>query len=594
MKKYIILIWVSLLMIACRQDVCMESSTEKSSYVLTAEIGKSSADSRAQILFGNQEEGKEYFFWNKGDAFTLYQQTDGQLKETDFTISDEYDESQKQLTQVEFSSDKQLVPLQGYVAVYPAGVFLQAQKLTFALQNNLDFRSAKTEAAKQIVWKNYMRNNMFMMAEGKITELGRTYVHFKQLCSMARVTYVNRTEQEQQIDGIKLGGDQTFGSILTGNIMNMEEQTIASSGNLELRTQGLTVPAGETADFYLFFFPEEFGKGTMSISIQKPSNTQTVELPISDIASANNKTTSFEAGKRYWFSVTESASGLDWSKNMSLKEGILIANVELSKALSGTLGNYKVVLDKNGYAQMSQRHADEVRELDLGTGKYTISSLKGIEKFKNLEKLICNQTGLKECDFSQNKYLRSLSVNGNKELTTLDLSACIYVSELRCNDTGLTQVTFANANNISILHYGNTQLSFDWKSFPYLSSIDCSGHNIKGSLHTLFDENQAWYLKEIRCSSCKVKNFNLKDFVNLEILDCHDNQIKQLDLADLSNLKELYAGNQQDNINIQIYLNEEQYIQWNNWWKNDSRNAGAVAKIKGNTNSNDWGDGGEY
>ena len=168
------------------------------------------------------------------------------------------------------------------------------------------------------------------------------------------------------------------------------------------------------------------------------------------------------------------------------------------------------------------------------------------------------------------------------------------MSELRCNDTGLTQVTFANANNISILHYGNTQLSFDWKSFPYLSSIDCSGHNIKGSLHTLFDENQAWYLKEIRCSSCKVKNFNLKDFVNLEILDCHDNQIKQLDLADLSNLKELYAGNQQDNINIQIYLNEEQYIQWNNWWKNDSRNAGAVAKIKGNTNSNDWGDGGEY
>lgn len=594
MKKYIFLIWVSFLMVACRQDVCMESYTEKSSYVLTAEIGKSSADSRAQILLDNQDEGKEYFFWNKGDAFTLYQQTDGQLKGTDFSISDEYDESQTQLTKADFSTDDQLIPSRNYVAIYPAGVPLQAQKLTFALQNNLDFSSAKTEEAKRIVWKNYMCNNMFMMAEGQITELGRTYVHFKQLCSMARVTYVNRTGKEQPIDGISLGGDQSFGSMMISDVTNMEERTITSSGDIELRTQGFSVPAGESVDFYLFFFPEKLGQGTISISVQKPSGNQKVELPIQDIASANKGATSFEAGKRYWFNVTESETGLNWTKNMSIKEGVLIENIEFSKALLGTLGHYRVVLDKNGYAQMTQRHADELKEIDFGTGKYTISSLKGIEKFKNLEVLICNQTGLKECDLSQNKYLKSLSVIGNKELTTLDLSACTYFTELKCNDSGLTSVTFANIEQIRTLHYANTQLSFNFKSFPFLNSLDCSGHVINGSLHTLFDESQAWFMKELRCSSCKIKNFNLKDFVRLEILDCHDNQIKQLDVASLSNLKELYAGNQQDNINILIYLNEDQYSLWNSLWKNDSRNVGVIAKIKGNTNGNDWEDGGEY
>ena len=245
-------ILVNLLTVACQQEIYMEPSTEKNSYVLTAEIGRSTADSRAQIMFDNQNEKKEHFFWNKGDAFTLYQLVDEQPVGTVFSISDEYDESLLQLTKAEFSSDGQLIPTQSYVAIYPAGVPLQMQKLKFDLQYNLDFNSAKTKEAKENVWKKHMRKNMYMVAEGQITELGRTYVHFKQLCSMARVTYINQTGKEQPIDGIRLGGNQTFGSTLTCDIMNMEERAITFSGDIELRTQGFTVPAGESADFYLF------------------------------------------------------------------------------------------------------------------------------------------------------------------------------------------------------------------------------------------------------------------------------------------------------------------------------------------------------
>ena len=612
MKKYIILFIQVFMTCACQNEVLPVQQEEDGSYVLTAAIGQLSLDSRAQIGFDNQDEQMESFYWNTNDSFTFYQQVNGQFEESHFTILEDYDETQERMNIANFVSSDALIPSADYVAVFPDNVPLQSQVLKFSFQNEMDFSQANTEELKQNIWKQYMQNNMYMLAEGSVGEKGKTYVPFKHLCSMARITYVNHTQEEQPIDGIRLGGAQKLGSTLDYDIINRCSLGGESTECFELHTKGLSVAPGDKTDFYVFFFPESFVDGDISISILQPSGAKTVDLPTADIISVNGNSTAFQAGKRYWFDVTDGETGLDWTKNQELNNGILVENIELSQALQGILGHYKVVLDENGYAQMTQKHADNVWELDFGYGQYSISSLKGIESFINLTNLICNKTGLKECDlsqntrlytvelddnelvqldFSENKNLYSLSCNGNKEMTSLNLSGCENLLYLMCNETALTSVDIACPEKLYTLHYGNTALSFDLSKFSALNSLDCGGHEI--SSIDLSDDRKK-YIRELRCYSCKINQLDFSKYENLEILECHDNLLMSLDVSNLTKLKELYCGKQQNGVVLELRMRESHLELWNTYWSKDVRNERVTTDSKENTGADDWGDGGEF
>ncbi len=98
---------------------------------------------------------------------------------------------------------------------------------------------------------------------------------------------------------------------------------------------------------------------------------------------------------------------------------------------------YAAEFDTNGDNWLSQKERDAVAEMDVSDKE--IGSLKGIEKFKKLEKLVCYGNKLKKLDVSSNTKLSYLNCT-NCDLTELDVSKNTKLEELSCCRNKLTKL----------------------------------------------------------------------------------------------------------------------------------------------------------
>lgn len=476
MDKYIWLAVLPLCLVACQNDdMDANRSQENGICHLVGKMQDVVPMGRAQIQLGNTDESKETFFWNEGDKFKLYQYIDNTLIGTEFTICDDYSETANgEKTTADFTSVTPASTSASFVAVYPDNVQVDGVDAQFSLPQFIDFSSATTAEEMNEVWADYIRNHMFMIAQGTLSEEIPT-VSFQHLCALARITYTNMTGSDQDISCIELSGDQVMWG---GNISyNLEYgyQAGSSAGNPnQIYPQGLKVAAGETADFYIFFFPsdwEGFENGYINIGV----NYRSVTLQSSEIVAANNGMKGFEAGKRYWFKVTDMGNSLMWSKNLS-GEKITIDNPTFSAALKESLGDI-VELDENGNAVLYKAVAESITELNL-TGKSGIESLDGIEAFTNLTDLYIVGLNLKYLDISKNTKLSTVFASNN-EFTTLDVSK--------------------NENLKILLLY----------SCPQLTELDLSNNGL---------------LEEIKCSGCSLSSLDITKNPNLTQVECGNQQ----------------------------------------------------------------------
>ena len=320
MNKYSWLAALPMLFTACQEDALVKEQQQDKIYTLSAKMTGTPAMSRAQIQFDNEDAGKgEMFFWNEGDSFKLYQTINDNLQSCDFVISSDYKEPEKgSAGEAEFSSVTPAVASKDYIAIYPANVPVnETNDVQFSFPAELDFTHATTDEAKAEVWKEYFKNNMYMVARGQLVVDGANKVAFEHQCALARVTYTNMTGEVQEVGGIRLGGDQSFGSSYSFRL------TGGSSGrggtnSFELRTKGLSVVAGDSIDLYVLFFPRNFSDGEMHVTVMEKGH---LALATSKIAEANNGASGFEAGKRYWFKVTQTKEGMKWTKDVTGDEG---------------------------------------------------------------------------------------------------------------------------------------------------------------------------------------------------------------------------------------------------------------------------------
>ena len=326
LNKYIWIAALPMLVSACQNDELNEGMLPADGvYTLSGKMGGSAALSRAQIQLGNEESGNgEMFFWNSDDSFKLYQMVNGELNTTEFTISSDYTEpTQGSQTSASFHATIPAYSGVNYVAIYPGNVPVDEENNALCnLQRELDFTNATTAEQKAAVWTEYFKNNMFMMATGRLTAEGTNTVTFKHLCALARVTYTNATDQEQVVEGIRLGGDQFFGDRFSYRVSGGAQGSGASNG-YDVKTKGLKVAAGESMDFYLFFYPRDFNEGEMHLTVMEKGH---LALETAKISAANNGAQGFEAGKRYWFKVVQTADGMAWNKDMNLKAATLLFN----------------------------------------------------------------------------------------------------------------------------------------------------------------------------------------------------------------------------------------------------------------------------
>jgi len=531
-NRIIALLACTMAFTACQDDMQEGSMLQNKIYSLTGKMSGGSTMSRAQIALGNTTSGSgETAYWNEDDEFTLYQPNeDGNWNEYVFSISDEYNESEKNPS-VTFSTQYPANP-GSYVAVYPAyrtvfdGGYVTCQISNYTSYNFVDQNPAE-------VWKKYFNDNMFMLAKGTLSGDGINDVSFDHLTSLFRISYTNASEESQMVKGISLGGDQHF---RLWNSYSLETGEIVEEGGVTndyyVWYDGITVEPGDTTDFYIFFFPTEFDEGDLDISFilgrGENDERKTVEIPMAYIAEKSH-TEGFKAQKRYWFRIT------DYGKNICLDKDytddvVTIENVELSKVLQYVLQeqNIEVVLDEEtGYATLSQMDANLVKELNFGyIGFADFTSLKGLEHFKNLKTLNIENRALQD---------------------TLDLSAFTRLEELYVGgNASVTEIVFPETGTLWLLHIANmghwvtTQKIKELGDiFPNLCSLDVSSNRL-----TALDLSTYSNLEELLCYDNDLQVLDLSDRPKFRIVDCSSNEnLTSLDLSGSTSLHKVVVQN---------------------------------------------------
>lgn len=621
LNKYIGMAVMPMLFAACQNDLAEESIMKQDQpiYTLSGKMDKG-VNSRAQIQLGNQDVASEIFMWNEGDSFNLYQGNEA----VTFHISSDYSEAgEGDKTQASFRADVPVYP-GSYLAVYPSTVPVENDRLAFAFQRDLEFSNATTQEERDAVWKEYFQNNMFMMAKGELTIEGSNALHFKHMTSLARITYHNGSNNEQTIYNFALRGDQLYGTNKEFTFQGQHTSGGATTGfNMNLNG-GLTVAAGDSVDLYLLFFPERFREGELQLRFGLNDGSRSVSMPISDIAAANEGIDRFQEGMRYWFDVTATNGGLVFSKNYSAAP-IIFENLEFAAALQKVLGSDMITIDPaTGFGTMIEADVLGITNLDFGWNYCQISSLKGIENFKNLTSLNCCATGLTECDLSQNTALRRLDLSGNQELTSVNIDGCLNLNNLTINEVGLTSINIPVKENLDCLRYGRTALSFDLKEFPnltYLSvydlnltSLDLIPDNLKAQLQffecydneiSSIDLTEFPNLTFLACYFNPLKSLDLTPLTHLRELNCHSCYIERLDITPLENLQTLYCGQQNDYINLVLVATDVQKDRWRNEWSNPDITWGLNKNVylegeepeevpEGSGTGNDFSNGGEF
>ena len=458
----------------------------------------------------------------------------------------------------------------------------------------------------------------------------------------------------------------TFGHVLskitvslTGdNIADLSSATVSICGT---KTSGLFSPmssdlsnlsseaeivAGVTASnaytASAIILPQQVNSGTKFVKVSH--NNKTYHYTLSE-----NKT--FQRGNSYNFNLKVTAAGLvalstsitDWncetisgelvedSDNDDAVAGmVVIRNQGLSDALYKLYGNqYSITINADGYAEMLESEVLGITDLDLDAYEQQyqgiITTLEGIQYFKNLQHLACRNSGVTVCDLSQNTKLQTVSIQYANNLTSLDfsnnpeiyalylsynhglsslnLTGCTKLIALQIFDSALTSLEIPNKAGLINLLYGgeDSSLQFDFNEFPNLTELGCENMELtnldfipqamknrltflsceRNSLQSI-DLSEYPNLNYFKCASNQLTTLDLSYIPNVKHVDCYDNCISSLDITALNKLEKIACGNQKNNMTLELSLNQNQYDNWNslNQWGNER----VTIVLKGSSN----------
>ena len=210
--------------------------------------------------------------------------------------------------------------------------------------------------------------------------------------------------------------------------------------------------------------------------------------------------------------------------------------------------------DRNNDGILSQEEMDAVTKIDVN--KKGISSLQGVENFKNLQTLSCEENQLTNLDVSQNTSLTRLDCNWN-QLTSLDVSGCTSLTWLECYRNQLTSLDVSQNTALTGLSCSENQLtnlgvskntSLTWLrcNRNQLTSLDVSQNTALTGLEcyrnqlTSLDVSKNTSLTSLYCGSNKLTSLDVSQNTALEYLDCEYNKIPTLDISENRRIEDLY------------------------------------------------------
>lgn len=163
-----------------------------------------------------------------------------------------------------------------------------------------------------------------------------------------------------------------------------------------------------------------------------------------------------------------------------------------------------------------------------------IDNLKGIENFKNLEKLDCSSNNLENVDLSKNIKLKYLDISGNK-ISNIDLKNNNLINELHCDANKLSSLDLKNNKNLVNLFFTSNELTeIDLSNNVTLESLQFLNNNLKS-----IDLSHNKKLKSLNCTNNKLESLNLSNNVFLKNLSCSGNNLSKLNIKGLTSLEYL-------------------------------------------------------
>ncbi|MBA4319754.1 MAG: hypothetical protein C0412_15245 [Flavobacterium sp.] len=192
---------------------------------------------------------------------------------------------------------------------------------------------------------------------------------------------------------------------------------------------------------------------------------------------------------------------------------------------------------------------DSIKEIYFfpGAANINIKDLTGIEDFKALEKLNCQNCNLTSLDLSKNIALTELICENNK-LTSLNVAGCVNLKTINCNGNPFTNLDFTKTINLETLYCKGLNLNvLDLNTnLKYLNCSFCPINNLDLSKCTL--------LETLICTNNQFTSLDISKNINLISLSCDDNRLTNLDISKNIKLKGFTCENNQLS-NLDTYTN---------------------------------------
>ena len=199
----------------------------------------------------------------------------------------------------------------------------------------------------------------------------------------------------------------------------------------------------------------------------------------------------------------------------------------------------------------------------IGVGGKNIADLTGIEKFPNLRSLyVQSNKSITSLDLSNNTELEELDCSGTG-IKSLDLSKNTKLEELNCSSTDMESLDLTNNTKLLVLECRSSSLkSLDLSKSTGLKELQCSNNNF-----TELDLRNNTALEKLQCqngaeTATKLTTLDLSNNVNLKELDLWNNDLTELDLSGNVQLLQLnVSGNPIRTLDVSNNVNlEEIYI----------------------------------
>jgi ELWxxDGT repeat protein len=220
----------------------------------------------------------------------------------------------------------------------------------------------------------------------------------------------------------------------------------------------------------------------------------------------------------------------------------------------------------NGDKQVLTSAISVITSLDISNKN--ISDLTGIEGFRALHYLYCNQNQLTSLNMNDlpalnflncaSNQLTGLNLNllglnylncSNNQLTSLNLNSLPMLVDLNCSNNQLTSLNYKSMYSLRSLYCQvNSLTSLDLSGFRALDKLNCSNNQLNG-----IDLYGLPALNEVNCSNNQLTSLNFYDLPALNFLNCAGNQLTSLNVDGLADLTSFYCGgNQLTSLNLSM------------------------------------------